>query len=87
MMKANNRCVSGNITIERKDGKIAITYPEYGFSDTLENEDDAIETIIHSIVELLQQTNYNIRDLMKENPDKLTISIKTVVQSELTSNS
>lgn len=64
-----------------------LTYPEYGFTDTFENEDEAIETIIYSIVEVLQQTNYNIRDLMKENPDKLTIYIKTVVQSELTSNS
>lgn len=86
-MKTTNRCISGNIAIERKDGKIMLTYPEYGFTDTFENEDEAIETIIYSIVEVLQQTNYNIRDLMKENPDKLTIYIKTVVQSELTSNS
>ena len=86
-MKSTKRTIVANIIFERKDGKLLITHPEYGFSDTFENEDEAIETIIHCIVELLQQTNYNIRDLMKENTDKLTICIKTAVQSELTSNS
>ena len=86
-MKTTNRAIVANIVFERKDGKIMITYPEYGISDTFENEDEANETIIYSIVEVLQQTNYNIRDLMKENPDKLTICIKTAVHSELTSNS
>lgn len=83
MKKISERCIHGNIIIDHKDGKITLTYPEYGFKDTFETTDEAIETLIYSIVELLQQTNFNIRDVIGEKWDKVQVFIKTSVISEI----
>ena len=82
-MKISERHIRSNIIIERKDGKLTLTYPEYWFKDTFENESEAIETLIYSIVELLQQSNFNIRDAMGEKWDKVQVFIKTSVITEI----
>lgn len=82
-MKISERNIHSSIIIERKDGKLTLSYPEYGFKDTFDNENEAIETVIYSAVELLQQTNFNMRDAMNEKFDKLELIINTCVKSEI----
>lgn len=83
MMKISERHIRSNIIIERKDGKTTLIYPEHGFKDTFENTDEAIETVIYSIVELLQQTNFNIGDVMEGKWDKVHVFIRTSVKTEI----
>lgn len=86
-MKTINRCISGSIVVERKDGKIMVNHPVFGLTESFDTEDAALNYIIKCLVSALQESSYNIQDLIKENPDKLDIIFKFFVKSELTSNS
>lgn len=83
MKKNTNRCISAGINVERKDGKTVVNHPAFGLTESFDTEDAAISYIIKCLLSALQETNYNMQDLMKENPDKIDIIFKFYVKSEI----
>ena len=86
-MEKTNRCISGNITIERKDKQIEVNHPLLGSKETFLTMREAVEYAEKYLISALQETSFNIRDLLRKDPDKLEIIFKSYVKSELTSNS
>ena len=86
-MEKTNRCISGNITIERKDKQIEVIHPLIGYKETFLTMREAVEYAEKYLISALQETSFNMRDLLRKDPDKLEIIFKSYVKSELTSNS
>lgn len=86
-METTNRCISGNITITRKDNQIEVNHPLIGCKETFLTKREAVEYAEKCLISALQETSYNLRDLMRKDQDKLQIIYKFYVKSELTSNS
>lgn len=86
-MEKTNSCISGNITIERKDKQIEVNHPLLGCKETFLTKREAVEYAEKYLISALQESCFNLRDLMRKDPDKLQIIFKFYVISELTSNS
>ena len=86
-METTNRCISGNITIERKDKQIEVIHPLIGYKETFLTMREAVEYAEKYLISALQETYFNMQDLLRKDPDKLQIIFKSYVKSELTSNS
>lgn len=86
-METTNRCISGNITITRKDNQIEVIHPLIGCKETFLTKREAVEYVEKCLISALQESSFNLRDLMRKDPDKLQIIFKFYVKSELTSNS
>ena len=57
--------------------------PETGYNKIYENDSEAIETAFFIILDMIKQTNLNIRDLLNKRPDKMQIVIQSIVISEI----
>lgn len=86
-METTNRCISGNITITRKDKQIEVNHPLLGCKETFLTKREAVEYVEKCLISALQESSFNLRDLMRKDPDKLQLIFKFYVKSELTSNS
>ena len=86
-MEKTNRCISGNISIERKDKQLEVIHPLIGCKETFLTKLEAVEYVEKCLISALQETSFNLRDLLRKDPDKLQIIFKFYVKSELTSNS
>ena len=86
-METTNRCISGNITITRKDKQIEVNHPLLECKETFLTKREAVEYVEKYLINALQESCFNLRDLMRKDPDKLQIIFKFYVKSELTSNS
>lgn len=86
-METTNRCISGNITITRKDKQFEVIHPLIGCKETFITKREAVEYAEKYLISALQETCFNMQDLLRKDPDKLQIIFKFYVISELTSNS
>ena len=86
-MEKTNRCISGNIAIERKDKQLEVIHHLIGCKETFLTKREAVEYVEKCLIRALQETSFNMRDLLRKDPDKLQIIFKFYVKSELTSNS
>lgn len=82
-MKRENRPISVNIVIERKDEKIKVRMPETGYNEIRENDSGAVESALTIMLDMIKQTYFNISDLMNKRPDKMQIVIQSIVISEI----
>ena len=73
--------------ITRKDNKIEVNHPLLECNETFLTKHEAVEYVEKYLINALQESCFNLRDLMRKNPDKLQIIFKFYVKSELTSNS
>ena len=79
-METTNRCISGNITITRKDKQIEVNHPLLECKETFLTKREAVEYVEKYLINALQESCFNLRDLMRKDPDKLQIIFKFYVK-------
>ena len=82
-MEKTKRWITGALIFERKEKQLKVTHYGLGVKETFSTKPEAVEYIEKCLIRALQETSFNLRDLLRKDPDKLQLVFKFYVTSEI----